>query len=1230
MKKKIFFLLIILLLLTAAMTACSLFGVKIGKIELTEEMVRCTYLDSTYVYTGNAITFDEDDFHVWVDGEIVDIDLFDIEYKDNVEAGTASVTITAKPENDVVKGSVTLHFTIVENGSIDCREPDDLASLLISPSVNGVMMWCDYTIPEGSTLTVPAGKTLNMIYGYHFYNDGTLVNDGSVILRGALLSTGGRRASELINRGKIENHGTLEIKDYGVLDDSGSFTSDGTVLNNGGTIYLLDEDKAFITDGEGASRYVRLPITADLFTVEECEVEQGLPYYTPRVTMATYGTDFTVEYANNEHAGAATATVTVSERDLNYYGRTTVPFTIKRGAASVTTLESLKECVASGDYDRYSISALTLPAGDSFTLPAGQTLSVMTETTVGGELSALGDLSCNNLTVSEGAVFVNGGSLSVSGYKFVVNGTFRNAATGDWNFGARSVELSGRFVNQGSAENKSFTIRGGSLRNEGTLTLSFNSYNYGGVFENVGTAAYLGASNYSPALRNEQGGVVNLAGDVRFGNEFTNQGRVVNGGRVLVQENCAYACTGTFDNSAGDVWGYPESLAGITERYHRKRYLTDEDVLFEAAYSETPYNAADQKPSFTVDGAPLQKGEYSQTFYYVSLGKYVTECIKTGEVKMRVSITTDYSSYAGYIDYTYAILPTTIRVTDSSAFYTAARDDGYDKIVLDADIALWSNSGVNAGCVLDLNGHRIKINQGAYFSLIGTMTGGAAVDPDDFTPTEEGAALIVEQNGYFSNYGTLVNDGFIYVKSGGTFTPNARLSTGDSAGTVVNNGVIYSPSDVTVESGEGKVFWRRSMREVKNLIRVPTVPYDGTPKTPAPTMVYHDADVDIDRFSLRYDLNVEAGTALLRLDVVDPFDQDFYGTVSVFFTIERGTARVSTREALAAAASDANYATIVLGANITLNAAVTLSDDQTLALGAYELSFSSNGGLTFGKNCRLTLTADNEARFIKYFYGADEITLTGDIGAVGEQTALNFKGYTLAGFSGVNYLSTTVHMEGFSFVGGLDIVNSSIENFACLFENSAETLSAIGSSVTSNTNGYALTYGTCYEETYVTLRNLTVYGVYHHGGSGTAQVVDLSAENCTFLADRDRQTAYAFRVWTSMTASGTYTNCTFDGANAYYVNRGYKYDHDAGKTLPAYFFYDCTLNAYGTPDKTEYYGNALTMDRNKSNLSVEIKRSHLYSQSGNCIRVTNRTGVYLDVDNLTTFEHAEGKANVLG
>ena len=367
--------------------------------------------------------------------------------------------------------------------------------------------------------------------------------------------------------------------------------------------------------------------------------------------------------------------------------------------------------------------------------------------------------------------------------------------------------------------------------------------------------------------------------------------------------------------------------------------------------------------------------------------------------------------------------------------------------------------------------------------------------------------------------------------------------------------------------------------------------------------------------------------AAITLAVLDPFDPDLYGRTTKNFTIARGFAEVATESDFIAAAEDENYQKITFTANITLRSALTMSDDLLLDLDAYELSFLSEGNLTYGRNCRLILAAGDEARFIKYAYAADEITLTADIG-VDAKTELTFTDYTLPNVTGANCLSTVVHMNGYSFLGGLSIVNSHIENFSFTFENSSEEVSTIGSAV----GGYAFNYGTCYEETYVTFRNLTVYGVYHQGGSGTAQVVDLSAENCTFLAARDVNNAYAFKIWTSMTASGTYTNCVFDGANAFYVNRGYEYDHDNSRTLPAYFFNNCTLRAYGECVKVsnveEYYGNALMMERNKSNLYVQINNSYLYSQNGNCIRIPNRTGVYLDCDSGTTFVHPAGKLNV--
>ena len=1199
MKSRVLFFVLILVLLTAALTACVLFDGSVGKAELDADMIVCPDLYNSYVYTGREVTLD---LQVRSDGEILDLDLFNVEYKDNVEAGTASVIVTAKEDNPYVKGSVTLHFTILSNESVRCEASDDLAALLASASVSGVQIWSDYTIPEGVTITVPEGKSLNMIYGYRFFNYGTIVNNGTVVIRGALLSTGARRATELMNYGSIENHGAIEIQEYAIVNDLGSFTSERDI-QSAGTVYLKDEGKIFLVNETDGNVYVRTPVTADVFTVEECTYTQGYNEYEPRVSPKAYGTDFTVEYANNRHAGTATATVTVGAYDSDYYGTVDIPFEIKKGQANASDAEQLKELVASGDYERYTIATLEIPSGEVFTLPAGQCVTVTVELAVGGTMNAQGDVACNNLTIAEGATLVNEGTLSVSGYKFIVNGTFRNAATGNWTFATKAVNVSGSFVNFGTVENKTFNLlQGGTLRNEGTLSLSFNSVQ-SGVFENVGKATFLGASNYAPAFRNEQGGEVTLTGDVRFGTGFENAGAVVNTGRVALQEHCAYANSGTIDNSRGEVWAY-QDLAGVTEHFHKKKKLSDDGVVFSAEYAEIPYNTLDQKPDFTVDGAPLPEGEYNCLFYSVTLGKYVTECVKKGDYKMYVSINTDYSDYAGYVEYVYSILPTTIRVADSSDYYTAARDDGYDRIVLDGDVELYSNSGIGEGCVLDLNGHKLVVRN--YFSFYGTMTGGAAVDPESFVPDEDAACLVVENSGYFYNYGRIVNDGFVFVKSGGSFSANARSSRTDPLGTVVNNGVIFTPSDVTVESGAGKVYRRKNMTEIKSLVRVPTVPYDGTPQTPAPTMTYNGSDVDVARFSLRYDLNVEAGTALLRLDVVDPLDPDFYGTTSVSFTIERGTASVGNESELTAAGADPNYAVIRLISEVRVATTIPLSDDQLLDIGAYEVTGS--GKVVFGKNCKLILTAGNQTRFVKYLYGADEITLTGDIGVAGTQTELTFSSYTIGNYQNANYLSTVVHLEGYSFLGGLHIQNDNIENFKLTLENSAEERSRIGTEI----GGVALTYSSCKEETFVTITNTTVYGAKMGGGYGTAQHVSLTATNCSFLASTETAKACAFNLSSGMSAEGSFENCTFEASNAFRANQG---DFD---------FTSCTFRSYDAySDKySSHYGDALFFEYSgRHGLHVTVTECTLVSQNGNGVHLLNRNNaVTLTVDNATTYE----------
>ncbi|MBO7390343.1 MAG: hypothetical protein J6U39_02755, partial [Clostridia bacterium] len=512
MKKRIFFLLILLILLTAAMASCGIFGASDDRAELTEEMVICSFLDNTYVYTGEEITFRTMDFRVVVDGHDVDIDLFDIVYTDNVNAGQGSVTITAKEENEVVKGSVTLHFTIIPNGSVNVEGEDDLVAILADPSVSGVMMWDHYTIPEGATLTVPQGKTLNLIYGFRFINHGTIVNEGNIVMRGALLSTGGRRDSELTNYGTITNHGKIEIKDYAVLDDQGAFTSDGTVTNVG-TLYLLDEDKSFITDGAGAYRYVRHPIKAEDLTVAECEFTQGADEYTPAVTAAIRGAQFNVAYEDNIHAGEGRAIVTMQERDHYYYGSASIPFTIRKGQGTAATYEELSALVRSHDYNRYTITSLTIPAEASLNIEEGEVLTC-NALTVRGKMTFAGDVTCSRFTVERGAEAYSEGMLRVTGTTFSISGTYTNGVHGDWTYGGSltDMSISGTFINKGNVTGKSFGVIRGTLKNEGSLDAELLPILHGtfvnsGVARFEGVAVYMYYASSAPAsFINESGG----------------------------------------------------------------------------------------------------------------------------------------------------------------------------------------------------------------------------------------------------------------------------------------------------------------------------------------------------------------------------------------------------------------------------------------------------------------------------------------------------------------------------------------------------------------------------------------------------------------------------------------------------------------------------------------------------------------------------------------------------
>lgn len=1205
----------LLSMLAVTLASCSLFGgSKTEKKQLSEEMIFSFFVGDTYVYSGQPIEFEKRNLDVRVDGRYVSCDYFDMTFSDNVNVGTASVTITAKPENPTVQGSVTVHFYIQPNNSYYCKSTDDLAAVFASPNIQGVTMWINYTIPEDSTVIIPAGKSLLLQYGYRLENHGKIENYGTIKMTGAHLSTGGRRDSELENYGTIKNHGTFTILDHAVIDDCGVFTSDNTI-SNAGTVYLKDQDKPFLSQEQGGVKYLRKRLTAEHILVDGCVCKKGYYSYSPAVTLADCrDRDFTTEYFDNLGAGQGRVTVTMYPRAKDYYGEATALFTIEKGVETAADLTELKTLSDSGNFYEYKMSALTIPGGDSFSLREGDILTLTSDLTVIGTFANGGILSCDSLSVGNDACFTNGGNLSTQ-KAIQVFGSFTNECAGVYSAGTGvQIRKAGTFLNQADLSGERVVSIDGTFVNEGSMTIA-NAYTFG-TLVNRGTLCFPQGLNISTAgsFVNEQSGIATLSADSNFRNYFENRGTVVSEGRLAVADGSTFLNTGSFDNRGG-VWAFAP-LAGVSGEVVIRKYLTDESVLFEADYTEIIYDKNEHVPAFTVDSETLPTDLYRLKLRYVGSEKDVDTCVAAGEVQMTVTILPIYCMYAGTYVYSYTILHATAHIENKNDFLEVYSDASYDNIVLETDLTLtgYSSYYIGRGCTFNLNGHKFTATDRSTFSLYGTLMGGA---PLPESPSEEAVSILITENADFHNYGTLVNDGILLARGAANFQGNAKAYLSDVKGSIVNNGAIYTndlyPLYVT---GEGKVYRRTLATVLNGCVVMPVVEYDGTHQTPVPQAIaYKSASVSVDRFRYEYDEsnNVAAGDlAFIRLIVASSFDPDFYGKADMNFSIRRGATQVNNVGDFLAAAANVNYDRIRLTNHLLLTQEVTLRDGQSLDISSYELSFSGNGKLVYGKNCRLLLTANTEERFLKYFYGADEITLTADIGVADTPTELTFpKDYRIPNVTGGNYLSTVVHANGFSFLGGLKIVNGMIENFAITLENSSDEESTIGSAVPTAVNQFALVYGACTEETYLTLRNFTVYGAKMGGGTGTAQEVKLTAENCGFYADTRLASAYAFTVRSTMTAVCEFTSCEFEGANAFRADQG-----DLTFTSCSIYSCDSYSNSYSS-----HYGDGVLLNYyGRHGLHASFVDTHITSVYGNGIHLHNaNSAVTLSVDNATTY-----------
>lgn len=433
--------LVALVLLSAA--ACVTDDEK-GKIEpeqktpLTADMIT---VGGTYSYTGEPVCPDQNGaISVVADGSHVDASQFTYSYSDNVNAGTASVTVTAKESCTKVTGSATAHFEIAP-ATKTSTDISALQSLLDDPNYGMIYYGGDDPLAANSVLSVPEGKTLQL-------NDGLTVN-GKLTVNGTLIVYNN---GKLFGSGSLTNNGTLELRRGARLfAPSGTISGDGDVVNEG-TVYVnsatnIDGNvvvRRDLSDAEIFLQYPELKYDKDI-----AEYKPGrITISHPDITGTADGSGYSPVYSDNDGVGTATVTLSAPIDDERFFGTASATYRIVPGDVTVTSVEDALDALADTNYDVVRLIGQQRYAAD-ITVPQGKTLTIASSLDCTGKLTNLGTLQVegtlmtDDFDADQNAHIINTGTIFCN-CDFVFDPTRTDNAKGTiYSYCAQSPDLPG-------------------------------------------------------------------------------------------------------------------------------------------------------------------------------------------------------------------------------------------------------------------------------------------------------------------------------------------------------------------------------------------------------------------------------------------------------------------------------------------------------------------------------------------------------------------------------------------------------------------------------------------------------------------------------------------------------------------------------------------------------------------------------------------------------------------
>ena len=383
----------------------------------------------------------------------------EISYSDNVNAGTATVSVTSGPHSKELVGHKEFTFAITPS-SITVLSTSRLIETVSSGNYSEVTfngsgsISGEFTVPSSTTVVLDGSFTNNatltingsLVVNDAFYNNATVANFGTLTVEsGGKFHNSGvlTNDADFVNRGEFHNKNSFtnnfdaensgKIYNYGEAE----FNSVNAITNSGNAYF--DENNPAFTDGLTVRQLIQeedVSLKQTLFTYDGFYKYPTLVFSDDSLTVArnTYNLSYAYpDYPQREDpcdAGTVVVTVTFNGTSETYKGSLTLSYVIEPASATVTDDASLRAILANGNYNEAVLEAdvsldsdLTIPQNYRVTVPAEYYLLTEYALTVEGQLENNGKFSLGNSgtlagsenVINNGSVYFNETEQQVSG-----------------------------------------------------------------------------------------------------------------------------------------------------------------------------------------------------------------------------------------------------------------------------------------------------------------------------------------------------------------------------------------------------------------------------------------------------------------------------------------------------------------------------------------------------------------------------------------------------------------------------------------------------------------------------------------------------------------------------------------------------------------------------------------------------------------------------------------------